>query len=81
MSWSNSEKIAVVVAIDDDQKTNDMTGATWLKCPVCESESLKYNRETPLSLIAWCSYCETGLQQGGSAEQRSAMRSESKGDE
>lgn len=76
MSWSNSEKIAVVVAIDEDQKTNEMTGASGLKCPVCEADSLKYNRETPLSLIAWCSYCETGLQQGKASAATSATSKE-----
>ena len=63
MTWNSSEKIAVLVAIDTDQKTNDMTGAAQLMCPVCKSKNLGYNRNTPVSLVAWCRYCETGLMQ------------------
>ena len=67
VEWNDSQKIAVLCAIDDDQKTNDMNGRDDLTCPVCNEQSITYRRKSGFAMTAWCVTCNTGIKQGPGA--------------
>ena len=61
MAWTNSELIAVSLAMQQDREYAANVG---IRCPVCETNSLDYERFNVFDAVAWCRECQTGLQQG-----------------
>ena len=66
--WSPSQIIAVLCAVDDDYKANEMNGRDDLECPVCKKPQLLHRRANMFDMTAWCASCETGITQGFGAK-------------
>lgn len=65
--WTDSNNIAVLVAIMHDRKDNHMDANVDILCPVCKQPNLDYDQMDQINLIAWCKSCKCGLTMGDRA--------------
>jgi len=64
MKWTNENLMAVICAVQRDQRDNSMSANVRIVCPVCKQSTLDYDRVKIFNLVAWCKTCNTGLKQG-----------------
>ena len=67
--WNNSDILAAYGAAVDDSRTGFVANV-GVHCPVCETDSLDYERFTQIDMVVWCRRCKAGLKQGAGCDPR-----------
>ena len=61
--WTNSDKIVVLLTTLEDEAKGGKANVN-IRCPVCDTDSLHYDRKNLFCMTAWCSQCQQGFKQG-----------------
>lgn len=62
--WTDSDKIAVLVVVREDQRTGHWADNINVLCPICDCSTLNYAQRNLIVLKVYCCTCKQGVTVG-----------------